>query len=204
MSIKDPRIDLYISKSADFAKPVLNHIRELVHKTCPNVKETIKWGFPHFVYKEEILCSMAAFKEHCAFGFWKASLMKDHSLMENAKSESAMGHYGKIKSPKDLPPDKKIISHIKEAMKLNELGIKPKKKINTISKDLKIPNEFLSLLLKNRRAKTFFDNFPPSHKREYIQWITEAKREETKMKRIKQAVEWIAEGKHRNWKYMNK
>src|SRR5205085_5821992 len=122
MGKKAKVIDAYIAKSADFAKPVLNHIRKLVHEACPDVEEKMKWSFPHFDYKGEMMCSMAAFKQHCAFGFWKAALMKDPKLVENAKTEEAMGHMGRITSLKDLPPDKKLTGYIKEAMKLNELG----------------------------------------------------------------------------------
>lgn len=107
MATKEKAIDAYISKSADFAKPILNHIRELVHKTCPGVEEKMKWSFPHFDYKGEMMCSMAAFKQHAVFGFWKASFMKDPVLVETAKSEVAMGHLGRLTSVKDLPADKK-------------------------------------------------------------------------------------------------
>lgn len=199
---KDPRIDLYISRSADFAKPILIHIRELVHKACPDVEETIKWGFPHFEYKGP-LCDMAAFKQHCSFGFWKAALMKDKTLIANAKSESAMGHYGKITSIKDLPSDKKIIAHITDAMILNEKGIKlPPRKIITAKKEIVVPDYFLKQLKKNKKAFTTFKNFSPSHKREYIEWVTEAKTDETKNRRMETAIEWMTEGKSRNWKYM--
>src|SRR4249920_1912524 len=124
MGKKEKAIDNYIARSADFAKPILNHIRELVHKTCPDAEEKMKWSFPHFDYKGEMMCSMAAFKQHCVFGFWKAALMKDPVLIENARSEVAMGHLGRITSLKNLPSDKKIIVWIKEAMKLNDEGIK--------------------------------------------------------------------------------
>lgn len=204
MQNRDERIDHYISKSADFAKPILIHFRELVHKACPDVKETIKWGFPHFDYMG-IICSMAAFKKHCAIGFWKASLMKDSLLIKNAESEAAMGHYGKITSLKDLPSNKKIISHIKEAMMLNEKGIKlPAKKSAASKKEIVVPDYFLKALEKNRKAFTTFQNFSPSHKREYVDWITEAKTLETRSKRIETAINWLAEGKPRNWKYMKK
>ena len=121
---KSKAIDAYIAKSADFAKPVLNHIRELVHKTCPEAEEKMKWSFPHFDYKGEMMCSMAAFKQHAALSFWKAALMKDPVLTDNAKSETAMGHLGRISSLKDLPSDKKLAAWIKEAMLLNDKGIK--------------------------------------------------------------------------------
>ncbi len=204
MPTKDARIDLYISKSAEFAKPILLHLRELIHTACPDVQETIKWGFASFDYKGP-MCSMASFKQHCAFGFWKASLMKDKALLANAKSESAMGHYGKITLLKDLPSDKKIIAHIKEAMMLNEKGIKlPPRKVTTPKKEIVVPDYFLKQLMKNKKAFTTFENFSPSHKREYVEWITEAKTDETKSRRVETAIEWMSEGKSRNWKYMIK
>ncbi len=200
----DPRIDLYIYNAADFARPILLHLRELIHVACPDVEEKIKWSFASFDYKGP-MCSMASFKQHCAFGFWKASLMKDKTLAANAKSESAMGHYGKITSLKDLPPDKKIIAHIKEAMMLNERGIKlPPKKVTTAKKEIVVPDYFLKQLKKNKKALITFKAFSPSHKREYIEWIIEAKADETKNRRMNKAIEWMSEGKSRNWKYMKK
>lgn len=204
MAKKEKLIDAYIAKSADFAKPILNHIRELVQKTCPEVEEKMKWSFPHFDYKGEMMCSMAAFKQHASFGFWKAALMKDPVLAETAKSEVAMGHLGRITSLKDLPADKKLTSWIKEAMKLNEEGIKVAKPKITEKKELVVPEYFIKALSKNKKAKQVFDNFPYSHKKEYLQWITEAKTEETRDKRMATALEWIAEGKGRNWKYERK
>ena len=202
MSAKDPRIDLYIYNAADFARPILLHLRELIHVACPDVEETIKWSFASFDYKGP-MCSMASFKQHCAFGFWKASLMKDKSLIANAESESAMGHYGKITTLRDLPPDKKIIAHIKEAMMLNEKGIKlPPKKVTTRKKEIVAPDYFLKQLKKNKKALITFNSFSPSHKREYLEWITEAKTDETKNRRMETAIEWMTEGKSRNWKYM--
>ncbi len=204
MNKKDPRIDLYISKSAGFAKPILMHLRELVHVACPDVEETIKWSFASFDYKGP-MCSMAAFKQHCAFGFWKASLMKDKTLTKNAESESAMGHYGKITSLKDLPSDKKIISHIKEAMMLNDKGIKlPPKKVAKDKKEIVIPDYFLKELKKNKKAFIVFEAFSPSHKREYVEWITESKTDETKNRRMETAIKWMSEGKSRNGKYIKK
>ena len=204
MPTKDPRIDLYIYNAADFARPILLHLRELVHAACPDVKETIKWSFASFDYKGP-MCSMASFKQHCAFGFWKASLMKDKTLTKNAESESAMGHYGKITSLKDLPSDKKIIAHIKEAMMLNEKGIKlPPRKVTTAKKEIVAPVYFLKQLKKNKKAFATFESFSPSHKREYVEWITEAKTDETKKCRIETAIEWMSEGKSRNWKYVKK
>ncbi len=204
MPKKDPRVDLYISKSADFAKPILIHLRELIHLACPEVSETIKWSFASFDYMGP-MCSMAAFKQHCAFGFWKASIMKDKTLAKNSESESAMGHYGKITSLNDLPSDKKIIAHIKDAMMLNERGIKlPPKKIIKAKKEIVVPVFFLKELKKNKKAFKVFEAFSPSHKREYVEWISEAKTGETKNRRMETAIEWMSEGKSRNWKYIKK
>ena len=202
MGKKDPRVDVYIAKSHDFAKPILEHLRALVHKACPDVEETIKWGFASFDYKGPY-CSMAAFKQHCVFGFWKAALMKDPVLMSNAKSETAMGHIGRITSLKDLPSDKVLISYLKEAAKLNDGGIKlPKKKVSPENKILVVPSYFTKELKKNKKAFETFNKFSYSHKKEYVEWITEAKTEETRNKRIATAIEWLSEGKSRNWKYI--
>ena len=204
MPKKDPRVDLYIYNAADFARPILLHLRELIHTACPDVEEKIKWSFASFDYKGP-MCSMASFKQHCAFGFWKASLMNDKTLVGNAESESAMGHYGKITSLKDLPSDKKIIAHIKEAMMLNDKGIKlPPRKVTTAKKEIVVPVYFLKQLKKNKKAFTTFESFSPSHKREYVEWITEAKTDETKNRRMETAIEWMSVGKSRNWKYVKK
>jgi len=204
MAKKEKAIDAYIAKSADFAKPILLHIRELVHKACPDVEEKMKWSFPHFDYKGEMMCSMAAFKQHAVFGFWKASLMKDPVLVENAKSEVAMGHLGRLTSLKDLPSDKKILAWIKEAMTLTDKGIKLVKTKPTEKKELVVPDHFKKALSKNKKAAATFNKFPPSHKKEYVQWITEAKTEETRNSRMATALEWMAEGKTRLWKYERK
>lgn len=204
MGKKDKAIDAYIAKSADFAKPILNHLRELVHKACPDAEEKMKWSFPHFDYKGDMLCSMAAFKQHASFGFWKAALMKDPALLETAKSEVAMGHLGRITSLKDLPADKKLTAWVKEAMALNDKGIKvPAKPKSAEKKELEVPDYFVKALAKNKQAQKVWDAFAYSHKKEYLQWITEAKTAPTRDKRIATTLEWVAEGKKRNWKYEN-
>lgn len=197
----DKRVDAYITKSADFTKPILNHIRALIHKTCPNVEETIKWGFPNFEYKGP-MCSMASFKQHCAFTFWKAALLDEKSKLEIGEGRSAMGHIGKITSVKDLPSDKIMITMIKQAMKLNDEGVKIKKTTNKVSEEeATAPDYFLKAIAKNKKAQKHFYDFPNGQKKEYIVWITEAKTEETRNKRMATAIEWISEGKRRNWKY---
>src|SRR5258706_1711445 len=160
MGKEDKRIDDYISKSADFAKPILNHIRQLVHNACPQVEESIKWGFPNFDYKGPF-CSMAAFKQHCSFGFWKASIMKDAEKLKT-NQEDAMGHLGKIKSLADLPEDVILISYIIEAARLNDEGIKlPPRKKNKEKQELEIPDYFIKALSKNKIAHKIFEAFSP-------------------------------------------
>lgn len=201
MPSTDKRIDAYIETKADFAKAILTHIRKLVHKACPDVEESIKWSMPFFDYKGSTLCNMAGFKEHCSFGFWKAKLMNDPEGILQVTDRGAMGNFDRITSVKDLPSDKIMIAYIKEAARLNAENIKaaPKKKIPVAVLD--VPVDLTAALKKNKQAKTVFDNFPPGKRKDYIEWITEAKTEATKLKRIETAVEWIAEGKGRNWKY---
>lgn len=197
MPKKDPRIDAYIAKSADFAKPILKHLRKVVHTGCPEVVETIKWSMPHFDHKG-VMCGMAAFKEHCSFGFWKESLILDGTRRE----KGGMGSFGCIRSMADLPNEKTLIGYVKKAAALNEAGIKapgrtqPKKR-----QPLEVPDYFDAALSKNAKAKKTFADFPPSKRREYIEWITEAKREETRKERLATSIRWLAEGKPRHWKY---
>lgn len=199
MTKKDKNIDAYIANSKPFAQPILKHIRKLVHQACPEVEETMKWGFPHFIYRG-ILCGMASFQEHCAFGFWKGSLMKDPHGVLDKDHANAMGQFGRIANLQDLPPEHVIISYIQEAMKLNEEGIKLPKKI-TAKKKLPIPDDFNNALKKNKKALEHFENFPPSKQQDYIEWVVEAKQQATREKRIATAVGWLSEGKSRNWKY---
>ena len=206
MAVKDKRIDAYIEKAQPFAKPVLKHLRGLVHKACPEVTETIKWGMPNFDYKGPFF-GIAAFKQHCVAGFWKHKLLKDPKgyLGERANQGcEAMGNLGRITSVKDLPPDKAIIDFIKQAKKLNDDGVKIEKKKSVDKKEPVVPKELTAALNKNKKAKTTFENFPPSHKREYVEWIGEAKTEETKTKRLATTMKWLNDGKPRNWKYMKK
>jgi uncharacterized protein YdeI (YjbR/CyaY-like superfamily) len=201
MPATDPRVDAYIEKKAGFSKPVLEHLRKLVHKACPEVEETIKWGMPFFDYKGSPICCIAAFKEHCTFTFWKAKLMKDPESILQVAERHAMGNFDRITSLKDLPSDKILIAYIKEAAKLNEEEIKLPPRKKAAPAELKMPVDLAAALKKNKQAQTIFDNFPPGKRKDYIEWITEAKTEPTKLKRIETAVEWIAQGKGRNWKY---
>ena len=197
MGTRDPRVDAYIAKSADFAKPILRYLRETIHATCPDVQETIKWGTPTYDY-HGIMCGTAAFKEHCALGFWKAK------LVVGDENSEAMGQFGRITSVDDLPSKKRLVAYIKKAMALNESGVKAPREAKPKRKPLAMPDELRRALGRNRSAKAAFEGFSPSHQREYVEWITEAKTEETRMRRVEAAVEWIAEGKPRNWKYMKR
>ena len=202
MAITDPRMDAYIAKSAEFARPILEHIRKLVHKAWPEVEETMKWSMPFFQNNGSILCNMAAFKEHCAFGFWNAPLLKDPEGILHVKDKNSMGHLDRIASKKDLPADKILMAYIREAAELNEKGVKkPSPAKKAPKKDLPVPEELTTALKKNKKALAAFEGFPPSHRREYIEWITEAKTEATREKRVATTVEWLVEGKSRNWKY---
>lgn len=196
MPTTDPRIDDYIDKSADFAKPILKHLRKLVHQSCPEVVETLKWSMPSFEYKG-LLCGFAAFKQHCTFGFWKESLMKETKFPE----KNAMGSFGRITSLKDLPSDATMKKLIKEAVRLNDEGIKVKKKVSKVKKEVVVPDILINALARNKKASATFDAFSPSCKREYIEWITEAKTDATSEKRLATTIEWLSEGKRRNWKY---
>jgi uncharacterized protein YdeI (YjbR/CyaY-like superfamily) len=200
MGKKDPRVDAYIAKSADFAQPILNRIRKVIHASCPEVEETMKWSFPHFMYRG-MFCSMSAFKQHCAFGFWHP-LMRDS--IDGRGSHEAMGQFGRITSLAELPKDAQIKRLVKIAMQLNENGVKrPTRPKPKTAKVVEAPPDLVAALKKNPAAKRTFDGFSPSCRKEYVQWITEAKRDETRSKRLATTIEWLTEGKKRNWKYEN-
>jgi len=197
---KDPKVDEYISKAADFAGPVLVHLRKLVIKACLNVQESIKWSFPNFTYKGSILCSIAAFKHHCSFGFWLGGIMKDPHNVLQSNEKNAMGDFAQIKSINHLPGDNIIIEYISQAMGLIDKGVKlpRKEKVNEVAD----PHpDFINALKLIKTAEANFNKFSPSQKREYIEWINDAKTDATSHKRISDAVQWIQEGKSRNWKY---
>ncbi len=199
---KDKRIDAYIAKAQPFAQPILKKLRELIHKGNPEVTETIKWGMPSFDYKGPF-CSFASFKQHAVFGFWKYKLIKDPKGYLGEifnKGGESMGNLGRMTSLKDLPPDKFIIDFVKQAKKLNDDDVKMERIVKP-KKPLVIPPSFTKELKQHKKAYAVFENFSPSHKREYVEWITEAKSAETRNKRMEQAVAWMTEGKHRNWKY---
>jgi uncharacterized protein YdeI (YjbR/CyaY-like superfamily) len=197
----DERIDAYIAKSADFAKPILIHIRQVVHRASPLINETVKWGMPFFDYKGPV-CMMAAFKQHCAFGFWKASRLNDpDGWLKGSDAEAAAGSFGRIASLHDLPSDEALIGFIHQMIALNESGVKEVKKPSAPKAELPMPADFDKLLRGNLAARGHYEKFSPSNKRDYLEWFAEAKTDATREKRIQQAMEQITEGKSRHWKY---
>ena len=197
MANHDPRVDAYIAKSASFARPILEHLRALVHETCPTVDESLKWSMPFFSYKAAPMCMMAAFKQHCSFGFW---LSKE---VTGGSDEDGMGQFGKLASLKDLPPDRQLSAHLKKAMALNEAGVKKARPKAAAKPAPTLPDDLAALLAqkKHAAARKAWESFPPGAQREYVDWITEAKTDATRQKRLATTLEWLAEGKRRNWKY---
>jgi uncharacterized protein YdeI (YjbR/CyaY-like superfamily) len=193
----DPRIDAYIARQADFAKPILEHLRAVMHEACPDGEETLKWSMPSFLHKGRILAGMAAFKAHATFHYWYDSMLAD-----DEKDRSAMGQFGRLTSIDDLPARELLLELTRKSMALIESGAKPPR---TLAKKeaFTVPQDMRAAIDANAAAKGAFDGFPPSAQREYVEWITEAKRDETRAKRLAQAIEWLAEGKRRHWKYEN-
>lgn len=204
----DPRVDAYIARSNPFAQPILNHIRELVHKACPRVEETIKWSRPFFEYKGAILGNMSAFKEHCSFGFWGQEI---GAVLNEAKvlEPGAMGSLGRITSLEDLPPKKQLLDLLRQAVAFIDSGnytspiAARQRVVKAPAPAPEAPPEFEKALKANKKAAAAYAALSPSCQKEYVEWIADAKRTETRDKRIATAVEWISEGKQRNWKYQS-
>ena len=203
MGTKDPRVDAYIEKAQPFARPILEHLRSTVHSACPGVHETMKWGFPHFDYKG-IFCAMAGFKQHCTFGFWKGSLLMASVKGMPSGVDKAMGQFGRITARADLPGERTLAGIVRAAARLNDERVAVPRRKAKPKPPLRVPPYFTAALRRNKKARVAFEGFPPSHRREYVEWVTEAKTEETRDRRLATAVEWIAEGKGRNWKYERK
>jgi uncharacterized protein YdeI (YjbR/CyaY-like superfamily) len=200
MGTRDPRVDAYIDRAAPFARPILSHLRDVVHATVPEVQEDIKWGMPAFMYKG-MFCGVASFKEHAAFNFWKHSL-----IVGGERPEDAMGSFGRLTRLADLPPDDVLAGYLREAKRLNDDGVRaPKReKPPEAKKELDVPDDLVAALETNPAAQEHFHNFSPSKRKDYVEWITEAKSDATRRKRLDTAIEWIAQGKGRNWKYERK
>ncbi len=208
MGKRDARVDAYLATSAEFAQPILRHLRAVVHEACPDVEEAMKWSFPHFLYRG-MLCSMAAFKAHCAFTFWKGDIVLGR---EGHPAQPAMGQFGRITRVADLPPQRVLAGYVRKAMRLNEEGAKPQwllarnakraaKARSGATPPARAPADLAAALRANAKARAAFAGFPPSHRREYVEWITGAKRAETRARRLATAVRWIAQGKSLRWKY---
>ncbi len=205
MPARDPRIDAIIENAQPFARPILRHLRKLVHRACPGVSETLKWGMPSFEYKGSFF-GMAAFKKHCAAWFRKRALIDDPkgylSRNKNAGGDS-MGNFGRITSLDALPPDTVIIGFLKQARRLNDDGARVVRSPSA-KKPVRLPAPLKAALVRDKKARAAFDAFPPSHRREYADWVADAKTEATRDKRIQTTLSWLREGKSRNWKYTQK
>jgi uncharacterized protein YdeI (YjbR/CyaY-like superfamily) len=202
MPTRDPRVDAYLAKSAEFAKPILTHFRAIVAEACPDATETIKWGTPSWDYAGSPLCSMAAFKQHCSFGFWKANLL---TLNGKPLGFGAGGQLSSVTSLKDLPSRAALVKLVKQAARLNADGVKESVmsgRSRAPREALPVPPDLKRALAGNTKARGAFEKFPPGHQREYVEWITAAKRDETRARRVATTLEWLSHGKPRNWKYM--
>ena len=195
MGKKDPRVDAYISRSPEFARPVLKRLRKLVHEGCPGVEEDIKWGAPHFLFRG-MFCGMAAFKNHCAFGFWNTAILP--------ANKEAMGHLGRITAVSGLPPDREIVGYVREAARLAESGVKPARERKHPQRAFPVPADLRAAFRKSPRARSTFAAFSPSGQQDYLEWFAKAKGEDTRRKRLATGIEWMEQGKPRNWKYMAK
>ena len=191
---RDPRIDEYIGKQAEFARPILAHIRETLHE-AGEIEESIKWSMPAFLYKGRPLANMAAFKAHAVMGFWQGQ-----QLREGEAKNGAMGEFGRLTKVEDLPDRAALIDTTRKAMALIDEGVKPVRN-KTVKEPIAMPDDLAQALAANAAAQSTYDGFPPSAQRDYLQWVVESKRPETRAKRIAQAVEWMGEGKRRHWKY---
>lgn len=199
MGKRDPRIDDYIREAAPFARPVLRYLRRIVHEAAPGIEETIKWRFPHFV-QGGIVCSMAAFKAHCSFGFWKGRQVLGSEL---APGENAMGQFGRITRIEDLPPEQALVGWVRKAVELNSKGAQGRAPAGRKpARPVVVPGPLKRALAASPEARATFEALSPSQRREYAAWIAGAKHEETRERRIRTAIEWLAEGKPRNWKYL--
>lgn len=197
MGTRHPDVDAYVARAADFARPILTRLRARVHATCPDVEESIKWGHPSFGRKG-MLCGMAAFKGHCAFGFAKHALVVGP---EDAKAREAMGSFGCLRSVRDLPPKAALARYIRTAIDLNERGVRVARTKTVTRGPPRTPSALADGLARNAKARATFRGLSPSHRREYVEWISEAKRDETRARRVATTLAWLVEGKSRNWKY---
>lgn len=198
MTNQDARVDAYIARSADFAQPILLHLRALIHKVCPEVEEDIKWSMPFFSYRGGTMCMMAAFKQHCSFRFWLGA-----AVLGDLAGEDGMGQFGKLASLRDLPSDRQLTLYLRKAMTLSEAGAKLSRPKAAARPAPAVPDDLAALLAhkEHAAARRTWTGFGPGAQREYVDWIVEARTDATRQKRIATTLEWLAEGRKRNWKY---
>ncbi|HRX86604.1 MAG TPA: YdeI/OmpD-associated family protein [Phycisphaerae bacterium] len=212
MSQHNPKVDAYIAKAPEYAQPILTRIRTLFHRACPEITEEMKWNAPHFTH-HGLVAGMVAFKQHIRFGFWKGKLLaaSDPAFAEMGDSDMSAGKFSKVA---ELPSDRKLTAMIKAAVKFNaeaaaskstpaKKSAKAAAKKKKVARTVTVPPDLRAALSKNKKAQATFDAFSYSHKKEYVEWINEAKRDETRQRRLAQAITWLSEGKSRNWKYTN-
>jgi uncharacterized protein YdeI (YjbR/CyaY-like superfamily) len=200
MALRDPRLDAAIHKAQPYAQQIFVRVRDLMHVASPDIEEDIRWGTPTFMYKGSILAGFAAFKAYCALAFWKHKLLAPRLPAADA---NALEQCGRMTSIADLPDDRTVTRLIKAAVKLQDDGIKeaPRPKPPK-DRTIAVPPYLKTALSKNKKAQTAFKDFSYSHKKEYVEWLADAKTKDTRSRRLATAVGWIAEGKPRNWKYM--
>ena len=203
MGKRDRRVDAYIAKSQEFAKPILTYLRDVIHEGCPDVVETMKWSSPTFEHYG-IMVGFQAFRQHCVLGFWKSPLLALNGKPLSKELVSGAGQFGKLTSVRDLPSRSKLVKLVRDAAKLNESGVSVPRRPRSVPTPVKVPADLSKALHTNARAKTTFESFSLSHKREYVEWIAEAKTPETRRRRLDTTIGWLSEGKSRNWKYIAK
>ncbi len=204
MAQLNSKVDEYIAKSEGFAKPILEYLRQIIHETCPDAAEDIKWGTPHYSYKGDHLCMIAGFKNHCSFSIYKAEFLKDKEITESVKAGKKFGYMDKLKSVSELPSKDVLISLLKEAMTINENGIKKEKPVSDKPKVIETPDYLVEALKANKKAAAVWESKSDAYRKDYLVWIIDAKTNATRQKRIEQSLEWIAEGKGRFWQYAKK
>lgn len=190
---REPRIDAYIAKARPFARPILEKIRERIHAVMPEVEEAMKWSHPTYCKDGKIVLGTAAFKEHAAVNFWRGQELGLDTR------DGAMGQLGKLTSVEDLPKD--LDRMIARAAELSTRAPKPRKTKHEPRPQPVMHPEFAASLERAPKARASLEAFSPSAQREYLEWIAEAKQDATRQKRIASAVEWLSQGKRRNWKY---
>ncbi|MGC4072548.1 MAG: YdeI/OmpD-associated family protein [Nibricoccus sp.] len=202
MATKDSRVDSYIDEAEEFARPILKHLRKVIHQGCPKAVETIKWGCPFFNYKG-LLCGFAAFKAHCSLFFWR-DIDVSKWLEKTNTAGAGMGQFGKITSRADLPKDSVLLACVRAAVEQRNAPASKTKRARKPGKELPVPADLKKALAANTKASTTFKNFAPSHRRAYIDWITDARQPATREKRLSTTIEWLTEGKPQNWKYLER